>query len=141
MEVSHVRNQLRQAIEAARQRAQVRRERGAQAERAFDTFLAMATPVLRHLAHALRAEGHAFTVFTPESALRLASERSRVDFIELTLDRAGDPPGVSGRISYSRGSRTIDEERPVAPGAPPDTISEDDLLKFMLDALAPWLEK
>ena len=141
MEVSHVRNQLRQAIEAARQRAQVRRQRGAEAERAFEAFVALATPVLRHISQALRAEGFAFTLFTPEGALRLASERTRDDFVELTLERSRERPTVVARISYSRGSRTLDEERPVKADAPPDAISEDDLLAFMLDALGPWLEK
>jgi hypothetical protein len=141
LEVSHVRNQLRQAIDAARQRAQGRRERSTEAQRAFEAFLTLATPVLRHLSHALRAEGLAFTLFTPEGALRLASDRSRVDFIELLLDRDADQPGVKARISYSRGSRTVDEERLLKPGIPADSVTEDELLAFMLDLLAPWLEK
>ena len=141
MEVSHVRNQLRLAIDAARLRAQARRQRSSEAQRAFESFVTMATPVLRHLAHALRAEGLAFTLFTPEGALRLASDRSRVDFLELSLDRDADEPGVSVRVSYSRGSRTVDEERPVKPGAAADAITEDELLACLMDALTPWLEK
>ena len=141
MEVGHVRNRLRNAIEAARHRAQARRQRTAEAEAGFSAFLALATPVLRQLTGALRAEGQAFTLFTPERALRLASDRSRVDFIELTLDTSGDMATVVGRISCARGSRTRDEERPLKPGVPLAALSEEDVLAFCLDALEPWLEK
>ena len=141
MEVAHVRNRLKAATDGARQRAQARRARIAEAERAFDTFVTMATPLLKQLANALRVDGQLFTLFTPEHALRLASDRSRVDFIELSLDERSDRPGVVARISYARGSRTVDEERPVKPGAAPDAISEEELLAFLLDALEPWLER
>lgn len=132
---------MRHAIEAARQRAQTRRQQTAEAEAAFARFLELATPVLRQLTSALRAEGQAFTLFTPEHALRLASDRSRVDFIDLALDISGDPPVVMARISSARGSRTRDEERALKPGVPLDAISEEDILEFFLDALEPWLEK
>ena len=141
MEVSYVRNRLRNATEAARARADGRRQRVADAERGFAMLLAVATPVLHQLANALKVEGHAFTVFTPEHGLRLASDRGRNDFVELFLDASSDPPEVMGRVSYSRGSRTVDEERRVKPGAPPDGISEEEVLDFFLDALVPWIER
>ena len=139
MEVSYVRNRLRNAIDAARSRAAAHRQHVADAEQAFAAFLEMATPVLRQLANALRVEGHAFTLFTPERALRLASDRSQRDFIELSLDSSGERPQVVARISYSRGSRTLDEERTLKDGAPIQAISEDDVLEFLLAALEPWL--
>jgi hypothetical protein len=141
MEVSHVRNRLKNAIDSARTRASSRRQRTADAERAFDGFLEKASPVLRQLTNALRVEGLAFTLFTPERALRLASDRSRVDFIELTLEASGEQPVVLARISYARGSRTRDEERTLKPGAPIESISEEEVLEFVLDALEPWLER
>jgi hypothetical protein len=141
LEVAHVRNRLRRAIDAAKDRAQSRREQVAQAEQAFDGFLTVATPVLRQLANALRVESLPFTLFTPERALRLASDRSRVDFVELTLDTSGERPLVLGRISYARGSRTIDEERALRPDIPLESISEEDVLDFCLGALEPWLER
>lgn len=142
MEVSHVRNRLRSAIASARGRAQERRRLNAEAERAFDSFLEMATPLFKQTANALKVEaGVAFSVFTPERALRLASDRTRDDFIELTLDTTGDIPRVVGRISYGRGSRTVDDERTVKEGATPGEIGEDELLTFLLDALQPWLER
>ncbi|MBI3047597.1 MAG: hypothetical protein HYY76_04735 [Acidobacteria bacterium] len=142
MEISHVRNRLKRAITAARERARRRREHTAEAEQAYAAFLEqVATPVTRQLANALKAEGYLFTVFTPGSGLRLASDRGRDDYIEFALDTTAEPPQVVGRISLTRGSRTLADERPVKPGAAPDTISEDDLLTFLLDALQPWLER
>ena len=125
MEVAHVRNHLRAAIDRARQDAQSRRQRIAEAEQAYTAFLKLADPVLRQLTSALRAEGIAFTLFTPEQSLRLASDRSRVDFLELTLDSDAQPPQVVLTTSYARGSRTLEQERPLKPGASPDEISED----------------
>ena len=142
MEVSQVRKRLKMAIDAARQRAQSNRQRAADAERAYTVFLDdVATPVARQVANALKSEGYSFTVFTPGGGLRLASDKTRDDFIELTLDTSGDRPQVIARVSHSRGSRTLDEERPVKPGASPDAITEDDVLEFLLSALEPWIER
>lgn len=142
MEVSQVRKRLKSAIDAARERASRRRERMAEAQRAFDTFLSeVATPVARQLANAMKSEGYSFTVFTPGNGLRLASDRSRDDFIDLELDTTGDKPEVMARVSQQRGSRTRDEEIPVKRGAAPAEISEDELLDFLLSALEPWLER
>lgn len=111
MEVSQVRRQLKAAMEQARARAQARRERAAEAERAYATFLEhVATPLVRQLAGALKVEGYGFTVFTPGHGIRLASERGRDDFIEVLLDATSDPPQVRGRVSYTRGSRTLERE-------------------------------
>ena len=142
MEVSLVRKRLKAAMEAARQQAQRHRLQVAAAEHAYDGFLTdVATPVARQLANALKAEGYSFSVFTPGGGLRLASDTGRDDFVELTLDSTSDDPQVLGRISYSRGSRTRDEERPLKPGVAPDSLTEEDVLEFLLQALQPWLER
>lgn len=142
MEISQVRKRLTQAITSARERARRRREQTAEAEAAYAAFLQqVATPVTRQLTNALKAEGYLFTLFTPGDGLRLASDRGRDDYIELALDAVSDAPQVIGRISRTRGSRTLTEERPLKPGAAPNTLSEDDVLAFLLDALQPWLER
>jgi hypothetical protein len=142
VEVSQVRNRLRRAIDGARDHAQQRRQHVAEAERAYQVFLdEVATPLVRQVANALKVEGYAFTVFTPGNGLRLASDRGRDDYIEFALDDANEPPQVVARISRTRGSRTIDEERPIKPGASPDAITDEELLDFLLDVLEPWLEK
>jgi hypothetical protein len=142
LEVSLVRKRLKSAIDAARAHAQHRRQEAAEAERAYDTFLQdVAIPIARQLVNALKAEGYSFTISTPGGGVRVGSERTRDDFIELALDTSGDRPQVVARVSATRGSRVRDEERPVKPGAPPDAISEDELLDFLLHALEPWIER
>jgi hypothetical protein len=142
VEVSLVRRRLKTAIDAARARTQQRRQLAAEATRAYDTFLQeIAVPIARQLANALKAEGYGFAVSTPGDGVRLASERTRDDFIEVRLDTSGDTPQVMARVSAARGSRVRDEEVPVKPGASPDTISEEELLEFLLRALEPWIER
>jgi hypothetical protein len=126
----------------ARDRAQRRRQLAADAEAAYDSFLSnVATPLVKQIANALQAEGYAFTLSTPGRGLRLALDRGRDDFIELALETDADEPTVIGRIRRTRGSRTIEEERPVKRGASPDHVSEQDLLDFFESALQPWLER
>ena len=142
VEISLVRNRLNRAIEVARERAQQRRQRTATAEQAYETFLQnVATPVTRAVASTLKVENYAFTVFTPGGGLRLASDRGRDDYIEFALDTGLETPQVVGRIRHTRGSRTLDQERPIKPGIPPEGLSEEDVLTFLLDALEPWLER
>jgi len=142
VEVSEVRRQLRHAIDRAKARAQQRRQVAAEADRAYATFLEeIATPTVRMLANALKAEGYPFTVSTPTGGLRLASDRGRDDYIELALDASADKPTVVGRVRHTRGSRTLEDERPIKPGAAPQDLAEADVLSFLVNALDPWLER
>jgi hypothetical protein len=126
----------------ARERAKKRREQAAAAETAFDAFLThVATPLVRQIAGSLKAEGYAFTVSTPGRGLRIALDRGQDDFVELALDSEAEPPTVTGRIRRTRGSRTLEEERPIKPGASPDQLTEDEVLEFLVSALEPWLER
>jgi hypothetical protein len=142
MEISLVRKRVKAGIDRARDRAQQRRQRAGDAERAFATFLeTVAVPTTKQVANALKAEGYAFTVFTPGGGLRLALDRSRDDYIEIALDTAGDRPQVLVRTSRTRGSRTLEDERPVKDGAAPDAIGDEELLDALVEALEPWLER
>jgi len=142
VEVSEVRRQLRHAVDRAKARAQQRRQVAAEADRAYATFLEeIATPVVRMLANVLKAEGYPFTVSTPTGGLRLASDRGRDDYIELALDSSGDTPTVVGRIRYTRGSRTLEEERPIKAGSLPQDVTETDVLSFLVGGLDPWLDR
>ena len=142
MEVSEVRRQLKLAIDRAKARAQQKRQNVAEAERAYAAFLEeVATPTTRMLANALKAEGYLFTVSTPSGSLRLASDRGRDDYIELALDASGDTPTVVGRVRHTRGSRTLEDERPIKPGAAPQDVTQADVLSFLVNALDPWLER
>jgi len=142
VEVSYVRQQLKLALDRSRRDAQERRQRTTDAVRAFEPFLAdVATPVFRMLAMAMKAEGLPFTVSTPGGSVRLSADNAREDVIEVLLDSSVDPPQVIGRVHRARGSRTLAEEVQLKPGAPADTIDEDDVLRFLLTVLGPWLER
>jgi hypothetical protein len=127
---------------SSRDRAARRRQRATDADNEYDRFLAdVATPLARQVVNALNAEGYAFTLSTPGRGLRLALDRGRDDFIELALDTSADEPTVIGRTRRTRGSRTIEDERPIKQGASPDQLSEQDVLEFLVTALEPWLER
>ena len=142
MEVSHVNKRVTMAIERARARAQTRRQMAASAEKAYGVFLeTLATPVARQVANALKVAGIGFTLGTPGGGLRLVADRGRDDFIEFVLDSSGDLPQAAGRVSLSRGSRTVDELVPIKPDTAIEDLSEDDVLEFLVRALEPWLER
>jgi hypothetical protein len=139
MEISDVRRRLTDTIERAKKRAAERRGRGDQAQRDFELFLQKtAVPLFKQIAGALKADGYAFTVFTPSGSVRLMSDRTADDFIELSLDTTDDPPRVMAHVSRTRGRRVIDAERPV--GAP-ESLTEEDLLLFLLKELEAFVER
>jgi len=142
LEVSQVNKRVKHAIEQARARAQARRNAAASAEKAFEVFLeTVATPVSRQVVNALKVANIAFTLGTPGGGLRLAAERGRDDYVEFVLDASGEVPQAAGRVSISRGSRTIDEVVPVKPGTAIDELTDEDVLEFLVRALEPWLER
>ena len=142
MEISQVRKRIQATMATARDRAKQQRLKIDEAEQAYTAFLEhVAAPLARQIVNALRAEGFSFTVSTPGRGLRVSLDQGRDDFIELALDTTSDQPHVIGRIRRTRGSRTLDEERPVRAGAAPQDVSEEDLLDFFVRALEPWLER
>jgi hypothetical protein len=139
MEISLVRKRLLETIDGARKRAAERRGRVGQASHDFEVFLQkIAVPLFRQVANALKAEGYAFTVFTPSGSVRLMSDRAVEDYIEISLDTSDDPPRVMGQVSRTRGRRVLDAERAI--GAP-DSLTEDDLLEFLLKELEAFVER
>jgi hypothetical protein len=141
MQVGDVRRRVLRAIAESRERAKGRRERKAGAERAYQTFLQeVATPLFHQVAAALKAEQLAFTVFTPGGGLRLTADRRRDDFVELELDTSEEQPHVVGHVRYTRGSRTIDSTIGLGDGTPPEKLTEEDVLEFVLRAIEPWIE-
>ena len=98
-------------------------------------------PIFQTVAAALVAEGFRFKVFTPADAVRLASESSGEDFIELSLDATVDPPVVLGRTSRGRGRRLVTTERALNDGSSIAALSEDDVLSYVVAELAPFVER
>ncbi len=142
MEVSEVRRRLRAAIEAGREAAAQRRIRSDQAAQEYETFLVdRAVPVFHQVAAALTGEGHPFKVFTPAGAVRLASDRSPDEFIELSLDGTADPPEVLARVSRGRGRRMVTTERPVAGHTQIAYLSEEHVLDLLLEEVPAFLQR
>jgi hypothetical protein len=141
MQIADVRKRLHDTMARAKQRAADRRGRTEATSRAFDAFLnGTAIPLVRQVANVLRADSYFFTVSTPSGSVRLASDKSGQDFIEISLDTSVDAPRVVARVSYSRGKRSVDAERVVASGDPAQ-ITEEELLVFLLEALEPFVER
>ena len=133
MEIAAVRQRILVTIDRAKQRDAARRTRTDEAARAYSTFLdTIAVPLFRQIANVLRAEGYPFGVFTPSGSVKLVSDRTAEDSIEIRLDTTGDEPRVIGHTTRSRGGRVIESERPVGH---PATLTEGDLLDFLMKEL------
>ena len=142
MEVSELRRRVRAAIESARKTAQERRARTDQAARDYEIFLReRAVPIFQTFASALAAEGHRFKVHTPADSVRLASENAAEDYIELAMDSTADPPAVVGRVNRGRGRRLLTSEAPLKEHGSIADISEDDIVSYLLTAIAPLIER
>jgi hypothetical protein len=142
VEISEVRRRLRAAIDKARRESAERRARVDAAARDYEAFLAdRASPVFHQVAAALNAEGQKFKVFTPASSIRLASERSPEEFIELSLDDSSDPPAVVGRTTRGRGRRTVSSERAIRDGAAIGDLTDEDVLAFLVEEIARLVER
>jgi len=142
MEVAAVRQQILLAIERAKRAAADRRAANDNAGREYGVFLEqLAAPLFRQAASVLRAEGYSFNVFTPGGSVRLMSDKSADDFIELVLDSTGASPLVVGRTSRTWGNRTNVAEQPLNPAVAIREIAEADILAFLLKALEPFVEK
>ena len=139
MEISAVRRRLTETIDRAKTLAAGRRGRNDQASKEFEVLLQkIAVPLFRQVANALKADGYAFTVFTPAGSVRLMSDRAAEDYIEITLDTSNDPPRVMGQTSRNRGRRVIDAERAIGS---PDALSEEDVLEFLLKELEAFVDR
>ncbi len=142
MEVSEVRKRVTASIERARTQAQERRQRNADAEKAYAAFLEnVAGPLAKQLVNVLKGMGPGFTVFTPNGGLRLDADKGRDDHIEFALELDGDLPQVVLRVRRTRGSRTLEEVLPVKADTTPADLTDADVLDALMAALDPWLAR
>lgn len=134
MDTSELRKRILHALDDARRQATVQRESRSDAERQWDAFLSnVAVPLFRQAANVLEAERHAFTVHTPASTVRIASDASSDTFLELALDLSGPAPAVIGRLSIGRGrNRQTVEETAIGAGKAVADLTEDDVARFLV---------
>ena len=142
MDTGDIRRRVRRTIDDARARAQERRRDVAAAEADGGRALrVVAAPLFRTVASALKAEGYRFAVETPAGAVRLSPGGASEDVIELALDTAREPPALVGRTAYVRGRRMLSDERVVAEHPALGDLGAEDLLDFVVSALAPLVER
>jgi len=142
VDVTEVRRRLVHTIEAVRRDTAARRVAVDRASAEYETFVSqVAAPVFKHFAQALRAQGLLFQLQTPAGVLRLTSERSADDFVEITLDVNRTPPAAVGQVSYRRGSRMQGTDQPIHADKPIDRLTEEDVLEFLLRAIVPFIER
>lgn len=142
MEISDIRRQVRQALEHARKATTERRTRADFAATAYGAFLRdIAVPVFRMIANVAKAEGHGFTVFTPAEGVRMVSERHGEDFAEIWLDTSLDPPQVATRVSRMRGRNLTTSEGLLRAEAPVSSLTDEDVLAFLLANLGGLVER
>ncbi len=141
MDTASVRQRVLQTIDRAKRAQAERRVRMDEASQSYGVFLEdIAVPLFRQIAAALKAEHYVFNVFTPSRSVRLMSEKSGDDFIELALDTSSDQPIVMGYSSRGRGHRVVKSERPIGNGAVSD-LTEEDVLDFVVKELGPFVER
>ena len=142
IETSELRKRLRHAIDERRKATAARRATLDAAAAAYTDLLEnTATPLVQKLANALRAEGHNFTVFTPNGGLRMSLAKSADDFIEFALDTSQEEPFAALRVNRSRGRRVVQHERPIKGRTAVDRLSEEDVLQALLDEVTPFVER
>lgn len=140
-ELTDLRRRVRQAMHDAKRKAAQRREARDEASKAWDTAVAeVVEPAATQMAAALTGEGLPFRLETPRGTIRLVSERSKDDYIEIVLDADDerDVPEVIGRNVIGRGrqSVTVIEESL----GPPSELTDDRVTEFLLNAVGPWIK-
>lgn len=142
MEISDIRRRLRTAFEQHRKEAAERRARADEAAVAYGAFLRdTAVPVFRMVANIAKAEGHPFAVYSPAGGVRLVSERNERDFAELYLDGSMDPPRVGTRVNKQAGRDLVSKEGWLRPEAPIPSLTDEDVLAFLLREVVELSER
>jgi hypothetical protein len=142
MEISVVRKRVRDSIEQARKAAAARRAANQEAGSAWDQLLErVVTPVMQQVSQVLQAEGYGFRVITPASTVRLTSERSADDYIEVALDTAGPVPVAVARVNRTRGRERFADEHILASGNAIPALTDERLLDLLTGMLGPFVER
>src|SRR5688500_5739184 len=125
-ELTDLRRRVRQAIQDAKQKAVARRTSRDEAAQAWAAAVAaIVEPVATDVAAAMTGEGLAFRLETPRGTVRIVSERSADDYIEIVLDDSDerDAPEVIGRTVRGRGRQSVTVIEELL--GPPSQLSDD----------------
>ena len=142
IETAELRKRLRAAIDQSKRAAAARRAKIDETATAYKRLLEeTAAPLAHALANVLLAEGYSFSVFTPNGGLKLALSRSADDYIEFGLDTSEAEPFAILRVNQSRGRRVLQHERPIKGRSSVDQLTEEDVLKALLEELTPFVER
>jgi hypothetical protein len=142
MEISLVRKRVRDGIEQAQKAAAVRRAANHEATRVWDELRErMVAPTMQQVSQVLKSENRGFRVETPGGTVRLSSERSADDYIEVTIETSGPVPVVVARVNRTRGRERFSDEHILASGDGIPALTEEKLLDVLITSLAPFLER
>lgn len=142
LETAEVRRQLTHRLAELRKAQTQRRSAVDAARAAFDAVLEREiAPTIRQLAQALKAEGFPFSVQTPASTVRLVSDRSSDNVIDIVLELGGPQPAVVARSAFTRGRRQVEDERTLATGDAIAALDGERVLAALLDLVEPFVER
>lgn len=142
METSVVRRRVKEALERVKRQHAERRTRNTEASAVYEVFLQQsAIPVFQQVAGALKAEGYGFAVNTPAGSVRLASEKSGADYVDMRLDTSGSRPQVMLSVERVRGREHVTEERPLKPGTLVEHLTEEDVLEGVAEAIETLIDR
>ena len=139
-ELADLRRRVRQAIQDAKQQAAARRTARDEAGAAWATAVAeIVEPAATNVAAALTGEAMPFRLETPRGTIRLVSERSADDYMEIVLDDSDerDASEVIGRTVKARGRQSVTVIEELL--GPPSQLSEDRVIAFFMKAIAPFV--
>ena len=143
LETAEVRRQLTHRLAELRKAQTQRRAAADSARAAFEGVLeSEIAPTVRQFAQALKAEGFTFSVQTPASTVRLVSDRSSDNVIDIVLELTAQQPTVVVRSAYARGRRQLEDERTLAQGeAAIASLDGERVLSVLLDVIEPFVER
>jgi hypothetical protein len=142
LETAEVRRQLTHRLAELRKAQAQRRTAGDAARAAFESALEKEiAPTVRQFAQALKAEGFTFSVQTPASTVRLVSDRSSDNVIDIVLEIGSGQPTVVVRSAYTRGRRQLEAERTLAEGEGIASLDGERVLAVLLELIEPFVER
>ena len=97
--------------------------------------------MFKSVAAVLKTEGYKFRVLTPVGVVRLVSETSSDEFIEISLDVTRDPPAFIGSVSRRWGQRLLVDDIVIREFPEIEDFSEQEVLDFLLNQVVPFVER